>query len=63
VPAGVGIGDIDVDCTGTCHTIGGTGTMTVTVSHTFEPVTTAFLDDYGLGSVDFDVTASMRVMT
>lgn len=42
---------------------GSTSTITVTASHTFEPITTAFLDDYGLGAIDLDLTASMRVLT
>jgi len=51
-------------CTGNCTTIGGVGTMTVTATHTFTPVTTGFLQSYfGIAPFSMTVTASMRAMT
>lgn len=50
----------DPVCTGNCTTIDGVGTMTVTATHEFEPVTTGFLQ---IDPFTMTVTASMRAMT
>lgn len=61
VPAGT---TVRVACAGACTIPDGTGTMTVTTTRTFTPVTTGFLQGYfGLGPVTVTATASMRVMT
>ncbi len=51
-------------CTGVCNKIGETGTMTVSASYTFTPVTTAFLQSYfGIAPFQMTATASMKAMT
>ncbi len=51
-------------CSGVCNKIGSTGTMTVTATKTFTPITTAFLQGYfGFAPFTMKATASMRAMT
>ncbi|MDQ2684083.1 MAG: pilus assembly protein [Chloroflexota bacterium] len=64
VPSGTAV---TVTCTGGCSTsqgtATGTGLMTVTATSTFTPVTTGFLQSwFGLGAIQLDVSASMRVL-
>ena len=58
---------ISVACTGNCTTTNGVpngvGTIEVTASHTFTPVTTAFLQNwFGLGPITINVKSSMRLL-
>lgn len=49
--------------TGSCTTVGATGEITVSASRVFVPLTTSFLDDWGLGSVELGADATMRCLT
>src|SRR5687768_5746312 len=49
--------------TGSCTTVGATGAVTVAATRTFVPITTSFLDDWGLGSVNLAADATMRCLT
>ena len=60
VPAGT---TVTSSCTGQCTTIDGVGTMTVTASRTFQPVTAGFLRQWGLDTVSLQVACSMRVLS
>ena len=58
---------ISVACTGDCTTTSGVpngvGTIEVTATHTFTPVTTAFLQNwFGLGPITINVKSSMRLL-
>ncbi|MGA7670779.1 MAG: TadE family protein [Nitrolancea sp.] len=58
--------DATVDSTpsGAYDTIGGDGTISVSVSRTFTPITLSFLQRFwGLGSFTMNCTAVMKVMT
>lgn len=48
---------------GNCTTAGGTGTVTMTATKTFNPITTSFLSGFGLGSVTLSASATMRCLT
>lgn len=69
VPDGVGTGDVAIvyrPSLAACTTVGTTCTVDVTVTHTFDPMATAFLgflEDYGVDEIDLAETASMRAMT
>jgi Flp pilus assembly protein TadG len=55
---------VQVSCSGACTTLGGNGVIMVSASHTFSPVTTAFLQSYfGVAPFTMTATASMKVMT
>jgi Flp pilus assembly protein TadG len=55
---------VQVSCSGACTTLGGNGVITVSASHTFSPITTAFLQSYfGVAPFTMTATASMKVMT
>ncbi len=56
-----------VACTGICTSTegkpDGDGTIVVTATHTFTPVTTSFLQTwFGLGPIEMEVSASMRLL-
>jgi Flp pilus assembly protein TadG len=64
VPAGT---TIVIACTGNCTVTqgvpNGVGTIEVTASHTFTPVTTAFLQNwFGLSPINVSAKASMRLL-
>ena len=64
VPAGT---TVIVACTGNCTVTqgvpNGVGTIEVTASHTFTPVTTAFLQNwFGLSPINVSAKASMRLL-
>jgi Flp pilus assembly protein TadG len=63
--AGVPVGTAPTaTCTGSCTTIGGTGTVVVTATSTFRPVTLGFFSWLGTGgSITVTATAKMRVLT
>jgi hypothetical protein len=46
-----------------CLTAGGTGTAVISASLTFTPITTSFLSNWGLGSVNLSASATMRCLT
>lgn len=47
-----------------CCSVGQTGTVTVTLTHTFSPISTSFLSSvWGIGSFSMTVSASARVIT
>ena len=48
---------------GSCTTAGGTGNITVTATSVFQPMTTGFLQRFGLGPVNLSASATMRCMT
>jgi Flp pilus assembly protein TadG len=48
---------------GSCTTAGGTGNVTVTATSVFQPMTTGFLQRFGLGPVNLSASATMRCMT
>jgi Flp pilus assembly protein TadG len=48
---------------GSCTTAGGTGNVTVTATSLFQPMTTEFLERFGLGPVNLSASATMRCMT
>jgi Flp pilus assembly protein TadG len=51
-------------CTGTCTTVGGTGTVVVSATSTFSPITLGFFTWMGVpGTVTLTATAKMRVMS
>jgi hypothetical protein len=55
---------IDVSCVnGSCTTPDGSGRYRVTVSRTFEPITTGFLEMFGLGAFNLSASATARAMT
>jgi Flp pilus assembly protein TadG len=59
--------NVAVSQTGVCTTTAGKPdgvcTIHVTADHTFTPVTTAFLQNwFGLGPIEIEVTASMRLL-
>jgi Flp pilus assembly protein TadG len=60
VPAGT---TVSVACDGNCAEINATGTIVVTASSTFRPVTLGFFSRFGLDSVNVTAEARMRVMT
>ena len=58
---------VTVTCTGDCTTTGGvangTGTIVVTAQRTFSPITTGFLQSwFGIGTINLNVSASMRLL-
>ena len=53
----------DPTFSGNCTTVGGTGSITVSATRVFTPITTSFLDDWGLGSVTLASDATMRCLT
>jgi len=58
---------ISVACTGNCTTTNGVpngvGTIEVSATHTFTPVTTSFLQTwFGLGPITINVKSSMRLL-
>jgi len=48
---------------GSCTTAGGTGNVTITATSLFQPMTTEFLERFGLGPVNLSASATMRCMT
>ena len=61
VPSG---SSVSVSTSGDCATIGGNCTVTVTVTHTFKPISTSFLNHYfGLGNIDLHASATVKGMT
>jgi Flp pilus assembly protein TadG len=46
-----------------CFTPGGSGTVTMSASQIFTPITTGFLSGFGLGSVNLSASATMRCLT
>ena len=51
-------------CTGTCTTVGGTGTVVVSATSAFSPITLGFFTWMGVpGSVTLTATAKMRVLS
>jgi Flp pilus assembly protein TadG len=64
IPAGASIA---IACTGDCTTTNGVpngvGTIEVTATHTFTPVTTAFLQTwFGIDPITISVKSSMRLL-
>lgn len=59
--AGATVAEPDIDPE--CFIVGATGAVTVAATRTFVPITTSFLDDWGLGSVDLGADATMRCLT
>jgi Flp pilus assembly protein TadG len=64
IPAGT---TVAVACTGDCTTTNGVpngvGTIEVTATHTFTPVTTSFLQSwFGMGPITINVKSSMRLL-
>ncbi len=59
VPSGT---TVSVSCLGSCNVAGGSATIVVQASSTFEPVALGFLSMMGLGSVNLSTEARMRVM-
>ena len=58
---------VSVDCTGDCTTTNGVpngvGTIEVTATHTFTPITTAFLQSwFGINPITIKVKSSMRLL-
>ena len=52
------------DCIGTCTTVGGTGTVVVSATSTFSPITLGFFTWMGVpGSVTLTAIAQMRVLS
>ena len=55
---------ITVSCTGPgCTTAGLNGEATATIKYAFTPVAAGFLEQFGLGSVNLQAEASMRVLS
>jgi Flp pilus assembly protein TadG len=55
---------VTVNLSGNYTTVGSTGTVTVTGTRTFTPITTAFLQNYfGLGPVTLTSSSSARVLS
>jgi Flp pilus assembly protein TadG len=55
---------VTVDLSGDYSDAGGTGTVTVTGTRTYTPITTAFLQNYfGLGPVTLSSSSSARVLS
>ncbi len=61
VPSG---SNVTVTTTGDCTNVGGDCTVTVTVTHTFQPISTSFLNHYfGLGNINLHASATVKGMT
>lgn len=59
-----GITDANISITrDNCCTVGVNGSITVGSSVTFSPITTGFLERFGLGSVTLQASSKARVMT
>lgn len=64
IPSGT---SVSVACTGVCTTTAGRpdgiGIIVVSADHTFTPVTTGFLQTwFGMGPIEIEVSASMRLL-
>ncbi len=56
--------NVSVSTTGDCTSVGGNCTVTVTVTRTFQPISTSFLNHYfGLGNFNLRSSATVKGMT
>jgi Flp pilus assembly protein TadG len=54
---------VTVNCTGNCSDRVATGLITVAASRQFQPLTTSFLQRFGLGQITIRCSASARVLS